>query len=93
MINNELIASGAKWVQVGVMGGSIEMSLVANTFRALSIDSVIVGDLQQMRAVTDLAKNGKLSPVPVQEMPWDAVNGAMDLLSQGKATGRIVLVK
>ena len=93
MINNELIARGAKWVQVGVMGGSIEMSLVANTFRALSIDSVIVGDLQQMRAVTDLAKNGKLSPVPVQEMPWDGVNGAMDLLSQGKATGRIVLVK
>jgi alcohol dehydrogenase/propanol-preferring alcohol dehydrogenase len=90
---NGLVAKGAKWVQVGVMGGSIEFSLVANIFRGLTIFSNITGNIEHLKTVTELAKEGKLSPIPVQEMPWDSVNEAMDLLRQGKAVGRIVLVK
>lgn len=90
---NGLVAKGAKWVQVGVMGGSIEFSLVANIFRGLTIFSNITGNIEHLKTVTELAKEGKLAPIPVQEMPWDSVNEAMDLLKQGKAVGRIVLVK
>jgi alcohol dehydrogenase/propanol-preferring alcohol dehydrogenase len=88
-----LVAKGAKWVQVGVMGGSIEMSLVGNIFKGLTVYSNITGNLEELRTLVQLAKEGKLSPVPVQKMPWNSVNEAMDLLKAGKVTGRMVLVK
>lgn len=90
---NSLVAKGAKWVQVGVMGGSIELSLVANIFKGLTIFSNITGNLQELQNVVKLAREGKLGPLPVQEMPWDSVNEAMDLLRAGKVSGRVVLVK
>ena len=90
---NGLVAKGAKWVQVGVMGGSIELSLVGNIFKGLTIYSNITGNLEELRKVVAMAKDGKLGPVPVQKIPWNSVNEAMSLLKAGKATGRIVLVK
>ncbi|KAJ4214456.1 hypothetical protein NW759_010472 [Fusarium solani] len=90
---NSLVAKGAKWVQVGVMGGSIELSLVANIFKGLTIYSNITGNLDELRRLVQMANDGKLSPVPVQKMPWDSVNEAMDLLRDGKVSGRIVLEK
>ncbi|KAH8703857.1 alcohol dehydrogenase [Talaromyces proteolyticus] len=90
---NNLVAKGAKWVQVGVMGGSIELSLVANIFKGLTIYSNITGNLEELRDVVKLAKEGKLGPLPVQEMPWDSANEAMDLLRAGKVSGRLILVK
>ncbi|KAL2877255.1 hypothetical protein SGCOL_007411 [Colletotrichum sp. CLE4] len=71
---NGIIAKGAKWLQVGVMGGSIEFSLVANIFKGLTIFSNITGNLEHFRQVVQLAKEGKLSPVPVQTMDWNSAN-------------------
>ncbi|KAM0187502.1 hypothetical protein ACHAPI_011137 [Fusarium lateritium] len=88
-----LVAKGAKWVQVGVMGGSLEMSLVANIFKGLTIYSNVTGNLKELHDIVKMAKEGKLSPVPIQKMPWDSVNEAMDLLKLGKVSGRVVLVK
>lgn len=88
-----LVAKGAKWVQVGVMGGSVELSLVANILKSLTIYSNYVGNIDDLRQVVKLAKEGKLSPIPVQKLEWNAVNEAMELLKAGKVSGRIVLVK
>ena len=90
---NGLVGKGAIWVQVGVMGGSVELSLVANIFKGLTIHSNITGTREHLRQLTELAKSGKLPPLPIQSMPWDSVNDASNLLREGKATGRIVLVK
>jgi propanol-preferring alcohol dehydrogenase len=90
---NSLVAKGAKWVQVGVMGGSIEMSLVANIFKGLTIYSNITGNLDELRRVVQMAKEEKLSPLPVQKMPWNSVNEAMSLLKAGKVSGRVILVR
>ncbi|KAJ0415941.1 chaperonin 10-like protein [Aspergillus carlsbadensis] len=89
---HSLVAKGAHWVQVGVMGGTIELSLVGNIFKGLSIHSNITGNLQDLRTLVQMVKDGKLSPVPVQEMPWGSVNEAMSLLKAGKVAGRVVLV-
>ncbi|KAG7051061.1 alcohol dehydrogenase [Colletotrichum scovillei] len=78
---------------VGVMGGSVEFSLVANIFKGLTIFSNITGNLEHFRQVIRMAKEGKLSSVLVQKMDWNLANDAMDLLKAGKAMGRIVLVK
>lgn len=90
---NSIVAKGAKWVQVGVMGGSIEMSLVGNIFKGLTIYSNITGNLDELQRLVQIAKEGKLNPVPVQKLPWDSVNEAMSLLKAGKVSGRVVLVK
>ncbi|KAI0151080.1 alcohol dehydrogenase [Pestalotiopsis sp. NC0098] len=90
---SRLVAKGAKWVQVGVMGGSIELSLVMNIFKGLTIYSNITGNLEHFQTVVKLAKEGQLNPVPIQKMPWDSVNEAMGYLKAGKASGRIVLEK
>ena len=90
---NGLVGKGAIWVQVGVMGGSLELSLVANIFKGLSIHSNITGNPEHLRTITKLAKAGKLPPLPIQKMPWDSVNEAAELLHNGKANGRIVLVR
>ncbi|KAK9422977.1 putative Enoyl reductase (ER) domain-containing protein [Seiridium unicorne] len=90
---NGIIGKGAKWVQVGVMGGSIELSLVMNIFKGVTIYSNITGNLEELRRLVLWAKEGKLGPVTVQKMDWNSINEAMDLLKAGKAMGRIVLEK
>lgn len=88
---NSVIGKGANWVQVGVMGGSIELSLVANIFKGLTVYSNITGNLEEFRAIVQLAHEGKLNPLPIQKMPWDSVNEGMNLLNAGKVPGRLVL--
>jgi alcohol dehydrogenase/propanol-preferring alcohol dehydrogenase len=88
-----LVAKGSKWVQVGVMGGSLEISLVANIFKGLTMYSNITGNLAHLHTVVQLAKENKLSPIPVEMVPWDTVNDAMDRLKKGQVSGRIVLFK
>ncbi|VUC23913.1 unnamed protein product [Clonostachys rosea] len=88
---NGLVGKGARWVQVGVMGGSLELSLVGNIFKGLTIYANITGNLEELKQLVELAKQKKLAPVPVQKMPWDSVNEAMSLLKAGKVSGRMVL--
>ena len=88
-----MLGKGAKWVQVGIMGGSAEISLAKNIFLSLTIFGNITGDPSHMKECARLASEGKLPPVPVTTMPWDEVNKAMQLLRDGKVTGRIILVK
>ena len=90
---NDVVAKGAKWVQVGIMGGSIEVSLVANIFKGLTMYSILAGSLAHLEEVVGLAKRIRLGSASVETVPWDSVNEAMDRLRTGKVAGRIVLVK
>jgi propanol-preferring alcohol dehydrogenase len=90
---NGLVGKGAIWVQVGIMGGSVELSLVSNIFKGLTIYSNITGTVQTLQEITRLAKEGKLPPLAVTKMPFDSVNEAAKLLEEGKVTGRLVLVR
>jgi len=89
----DILAKGSKWVQVGIMGGSVEISLAAMVFKCTTIMGNLTGDPKHLREVTRLSKEKKLPPLPVTTMPWDEVNQALDLLRAGKVTGRLVLVK
>lgn len=90
---NSMLGKGAKWVQVGVMGGTTELSNVVNIFKAITLYGNITGDPSHLQEVTRLAREGKLPAVPTSTMPWDQVNEAMQLLKDGKVTGRLILVK
>jgi len=87
-----VLGKGAKWVQVGLMGGSLELPLAAVILRAITIYGNLTGNVAHLNEVTRLAREGLLPPVPVTTLPWDQANHALELLRDGKVTGRLVLV-
>lgn len=88
-----LLAKGGKMVQVGVMGGELNLSLVGLIFKAATIMGNNTGNLAHLQEVASLARDGKLAPIPITTMPWDEGNNALKRLQDGKVTGRLVLTK
>ncbi|KAK4551370.1 hypothetical protein LTR86_011211 [Recurvomyces mirabilis] len=87
----DVLSKGGNMVQVGVMGGELNISLVEFIFKAVSIHANMTGNLQHLREVVQLAQEGKLAPIPVTEVPWNQANDALERLRQGKVQGRLIL--
>jgi alcohol dehydrogenase, propanol-preferring len=90
-IGLDVLGRGGKLVLVGVGGGEIPLSTAGMIFKPRSIIGSATGSLHDLKAVIDLAKAGKLAPVPVNPMPKDQANEAMHRLELGQVTGRIIL--
>ena len=88
-----ILGKGGKWVFVGVMGGSYELSLVVPIFKGITMMGNLTGEASHLREVTKMAREKKLPGIPVTEMSWDQANEALDLLREGKVNGRLILVK
>jgi len=88
-----LLQKGGKLVQVGVMGGELNLSLVGNIFKAATITGNNTGSLAHLHSVVELAKSGKLLPVPVQRVPWNDASQTLQRLKDGNVTGRLILVR
>ena len=87
----ECLAKGGKLVLVGVAGGEIVVSLASMIFKPRTIHGTVTGNLRELREVVELARSGKLKPIPVTRMPKDKANEAFSSLSKGEVKGRIVL--
>lgn len=81
------------YVIVGLFGGDVTFSLPMLVLRALTIRGSYVGNLGELRELIDLAKAGRIPPLPVEEVPMSAVNSAMDRLRTGHVKGRLVLTR
>ena len=86
-----VLAKGGKMVQVGVMGGELNLSLVGMIFKAPTIMGNNTGNLADLREVSKLAQEGKLAPIPITVVPKDEAHDALMRLKDGKVIGRIVL--
>jgi propanol-preferring alcohol dehydrogenase len=86
-----VLAKGGKMVQVGVMGGELNLSLVGMIFKAATIMGNNTGNVAHLRQVAKLAQEGKLAPIPITVVPRDEAYNALMRLRDGKVTGRIVL--
>ena len=86
-----VLAKGGKMVQVGVMGGELNLSLVGLIFKAATIMGNNTGTVAHLREVAQLAKERKLAPIPITVVPRDEAHDALMRLRDGKVTGRIVL--
>ncbi|NCW39808.1 MAG: alcohol dehydrogenase, partial [Betaproteobacteria bacterium] len=75
---------------VGLYGGEVPISLVPLAQRALTVQGSYVGSLQELREVVDLAKRGKLQPIPTALCSLEEVSGVLDQLKQGGVIGRVV---
>ncbi|MEW6256124.1 MAG: alcohol dehydrogenase [Pseudomonadota bacterium] len=81
------------YVIVGLFGGDMTVSLPMLVLRALTVRGSYVGNLQELRELIELAKAGRLSPLPVEEVPMAEVNGALERLRAGHVKGRLVLTR
>jgi propanol-preferring alcohol dehydrogenase len=81
------------YVAVGLFGGELSIPLPSLILRALDLRGSYVGSLTELKALIALAKAGKIKPLPVEKVPMDDVNVALDRLRAGTVNGRLVLAK
>ncbi len=85
------IRKSGTYVVVGLFGGDITISLPLLVLRAISLRGSYVGNLIELRELIELVKQGRVRPMPVETMPMNQANAALDKLRSGKVKGRLVL--
>ncbi len=88
-----VLPKAGRLVLVGIGGGELTLSVAGTIFRAHSIQGSLTGSIAELRDVLRLAREGRLAPTPVRDVPKDQANDAMTALDRGEVTGRIVLVE
>jgi len=87
----DALGKGGKLIQVGLFGGELAVPLPIMAIRALTVQGSYVGSLNDLKSVMELAKAGKLAPLPVTTEPMPEANAVLQRLRDGKVTGRVVL--
>jgi alcohol dehydrogenase/propanol-preferring alcohol dehydrogenase len=87
----DALAKGGKLIQVGLFGGELALPLPIMATRALTVRGSYVGNVRELTEVVALAKQGKLSPLPVSTAPASEVNAVLNRLREGQVRGRVVL--
>jgi D-arabinose 1-dehydrogenase-like Zn-dependent alcohol dehydrogenase len=59
--------------------------------KAMTIEGTLTGTLAEAREVLDLARAGKIAPIPMHERPLVEAQAALDALRAGRVVGRTVL--
>jgi D-arabinose 1-dehydrogenase-like Zn-dependent alcohol dehydrogenase len=84
------LRKGGRLILVGLYGGEIPLSLVAVVQRALTIVGSNVGTVAELKQVVELARAGKLKPIPIEKRPLSEVSRTLDELKAGRIVGRVV---
>lgn len=80
-------------VQVGLLGGELNLSLVSLVAKVATITGSSTGTVLSTEEVAKLARDGILTPIPVTEISYSKAPEALMLLRDGKVTGRLVLTR
>lgn len=87
----DCLRKGGKVVTVGLYGGALEVSTVLFPLAIRTIQGSYVGTLEELKEIMELAKAGKVAPIPVETRTMDKCNAALTDLEAGKVLGRVVL--
>ena len=87
----KVIRGGGEYITDGLYGGAIKLPLATVALRAISIKGVLTGSIKDAREVISLARDGKLSPIPITERPLTDATNALEDLKKGTVTGRVIL--
>jgi alcohol dehydrogenase/propanol-preferring alcohol dehydrogenase len=88
----DALRKGGKLVQVGLFGGELQIPLPLMPIRALTIQGSYVGNVKELRALIDIAKQGKIPAIPIELTPQRNADAVLNRLKNGQITGRVVLV-
>lgn len=88
-----VIRKAGTYVAVGLFGGELHLSVPLLILRAITVRGSYVGNLRELRELVELARSGKVAPMPVETVPMEQVNEALSRLRAGQVTGRLVLAR
>jgi D-arabinose 1-dehydrogenase-like Zn-dependent alcohol dehydrogenase len=86
-----VLARGGKVVVTGLLGGSFSIPAAMIAIKAITIEGTLTGTLAQARELIELARAGKIAPIPTHARPLDEAQAALDDLRAGRVVGRTVL--
>lgn len=88
-----LLAKGGVMVQVGLFGGEFTISTVGLALQQKRVIGSYVGRLDDLKAVMDLAREGRLPKPPIdqREFTLEQLIATLDGLAAGQSRGRTVL--
>jgi alcohol dehydrogenase len=86
-----VLARGGKVVVTGLLGGTFSIPAAMIPIKAMTIEGTLTGTLAEAREVLDLARAGKIAPIPMRERPLAEAQAALDALRAGRVVGRTVL--
>jgi alcohol dehydrogenase, propanol-preferring len=87
-----VLGRGGKVVVTGLLGGMFSMAAAMFAIKAMTIEGTLTGTLAQARELIELARAGKIAPIPTHERPFGEAQAALDDLRAGKVVGRTVLM-
>ena len=88
----DVLRKAGTHVVVGLYGGSkLPLALPAVPPRQLTLRGSYVGTLPEMHALMELARAGKVPPIPTTPRPLAEADAALDDLEGGRVVGRYVL--
>ncbi len=76
---------------VGLHGESLAVSLALFPLKLVTVRGSYVGTLAEMHELMDLAKAGRVAPIPISVRPMAEATAALDDLKAGRIVGRAVL--
>lgn len=85
------LAKSGTLVVVGLYGGAIEVSLPFLPLKDLTLRGSILGSLAEMGELMELARGGRIEPIPIETRALDQAQRTLDDLAEGNAPGRVVL--
>jgi propanol-preferring alcohol dehydrogenase len=88
----DLLRKGGTMVLVGLFGGAAPWSLPMIPVKSARILGSYMGSMGEFRELLEIAKSGKLRPLPITTFPLDQANTALHQLENGKIIGRAVLL-
>lgn len=78
-------------VVVGMLGGSLEVALPLLPLKDLTIRGSYLGSLAEMRALMELVRTGRVTPIPIEPRALEDAQRALSDLAAGTVVGRAVL--
>ena len=86
------LAKGGKVVVAGLFGGSFAMPIAFFGLKAITIEGIQTGTLDEAREVLDLARGSSFRFPPLHERPLGEAQAALEALRAGQVVGRAVLI-
>ena len=70
-----VLARGGKVVVTGLLGGTFSIAAAMIAIKAMTIEGTLTGTLAEARELIDLARAGKITPIPTHERPLNRSAG------------------
>jgi len=86
-----VLARGGKVVVTGLLGGTFSIAAAMIAIKAMTVEGTLTGTLDEARELLDLARAGKIAPIPTHDRPLSQAQAALDDLRAGRVVGRTVL--